>query len=66
MIKRYEDRNEGAPGPIANLCVENNVENPEIESLSERVKRMPTSDDPGLWSVRVQVSLCTSLEESAI
>lgn len=66
VINRYEDGNAAAEGPISNTCVETHVDNPEIESLVEKFDRMPTSKDPGLWRVRVGVSLSPSLDRSTI
>ena len=52
VINRYESTASGVESP----ALINVVENEEILALAERLMRMPTAEDPGLWKVRVWVS----------
>ncbi len=51
VINRYESTASGVESQAVNV-----VENEEIAGLAERLMRMPTANDPGLWKVRVWVS----------
>jgi hypothetical protein len=51
VINRYESTSSGSGSQVPNI-----VENDEITALAERLMRMPTSEDPALWRVRVWVS----------
>jgi hypothetical protein len=56
VINRYEAQISGARDEIESPQ-ENVFENEQIATWAERAMQMPSEDDPGLWRVRVRVSL---------
>ena len=68
VINRYQANTSERAGPNSSdiddeegedreAPLESDVENEEITYLAERFLRLPTTDDPHLWAVRVHVSL---------
>jgi hypothetical protein len=64
VINRYEARTAAADDVIES-DIENEGEIEELASLAERALRMPNEQDPGIWRVRVRVSLCSNIPKTA-